>query len=178
MVSVVSPARAYEPKDLGQVETMVRSGYADVAQLPTATFAELSARGENFLVLDVRSMEEFRVSRIAGAIRVDPGMWSSAFLARYGEQAKGRRVVFYCSVGVRSSRLAGRVQDALIERGAAGVYNLVGGIFRWHNERRSLVDDVGPTPLVHPYDSTWGGLVERQALTAVAPQAANAEQRP
>lgn len=172
----ISPATAYEPGDLGKVETLVRSGYADVAQLPPQMLADLMARDDALLIFDVRDEEEFRVSHLPGAIRVDPGSWSQTFVNRYGQSVQGKRVVFYCSVGIRSSRLAGRVQEALFERGAAGVYNLSGGLFRWHNEGRHLVDERGPTPLIHPYDSHWGGLIERQDLTATAPRAAQAEQ--
>lgn len=168
-------AGGYQPADLSKVEAMVRSGYADVAQLPADKLAELIARGEELLILDVREEEEFRVSHIAGAVRVDPGIWSWRLHAQLGEAAKGKRVVFYCSVGVRSSKLAGRVQDGLMAAGATGVYNLVGGIFRWHNEQRPLVDDKGGTALVHPYDSNWGGLLLRQELTATAPRSARME---
>lgn len=173
-LAAAAPVMAYEPGDLAKVEAMVRAGYADVAQLPTELFAELTERGERLLVFDVREEEEFRVSHLPGAIRVDPGTWSWTFLRDHAEAAKGKRLVFYCSVGVRSSRLAGRVQDALMERGASGVYNLAGGLFRWHNEGRALVDETGPTPLIHPYDAHWGGLIERRQLTATSPRAAQA----
>lgn len=169
-------AGGYQPGDLAKVEGMVRSGYADVAQLPAEKLAELVGRGDSLLILDVREEEEHRVSHIAGAIRVDPGIWSSTFLSRLGQVAKGKKVVLYCSVGVRSSKLAGRVQEGLMAAGATGVYNLAGGIFRWHNEQRSLVDDKGPTPLVHPYDANWGGLLLRQEHAATAPRSAQMEE--
>jgi rhodanese-related sulfurtransferase len=171
------PAEAggYQPGDLAKVEAMVRTGYADVAQLPAEKLAELVARGDDLLILDVREEEEYRVSHIAGAIQVDPGIWSWPFLSRFGAAAKGKKVVVYCSVGVRSSKLAGRVQEGLSAAGATGVYNLVGGIFRWHNDQRPLVDDKGATALVHPYDANWGGLLLRQEHATTAPRSARME---
>lgn len=173
-----SPAGAegYQPADLTKVEAMVRAGYADVAQLSPDKLAELMARGEEMLIVDVREEEEHRVSHLAGAVRVDPVIWTWRFQSRLSEAAKGKRVVLYCSVGVRSSKLAGRVQNGLMAAGATGVYNLVGGIFRWHNEQRPLIDEKGPTALVHPYDSNWGGLLMRQELTATAPRSARMEE--
>ena len=73
-------------------------------------------------------------------------------------------MVIYCSVGVRSSRLAEHVVDAVREAGARDVYNLAGGIFAWHNRGYQLVDGSGPTAFVHPYDETWGRLVARRQL--------------
>lgn len=164
------PAVAYEAGDLPKVEAWVRQGYADVAHLTAEDLARRLASGEQVVLFDVREPEEFAVSHITNAIRVDPSVWSWPFLRQHAASSKGKTVVFYCSVGVRSSKLAGRVQNALLEAGAVGVYNLQGGIFRWHNERRGLVDAAGDTQRVHPYDSDWGRLVERQDLVAAEPR--------
>lgn len=163
-------ANAYEAGDLPKVEEWVRSGYADVAHLSPVELASLIGKEKPVLLFDVREAEEFAVSHIPGAVRVDPGVWTNSFVTSFGGGVAGRTVVFYCSVGVRSSKLAGRVQTALKERGAEAVYNLEGGVFRWHNERRSLADAGGSTERVHPYDSSWGKLVDRQSLLAREPQ--------
>ena len=102
-------------------------------------------------------------------MRVDPGIWRSSFVRRFAGTAKGRTVVFYCSVGVRSSRLAARVQKALREHGATAVEIVDGGIFAWHAERRPLRDAKGETAFVHPYDRHWGKLVARRDLTRTRP---------
>ncbi len=115
----------------------------------------------NYLVLDVREKDEYAVSHIPGARRVDPGIWHGPFMNRFGKLAKGKTVIFYCSVGERSSKLAKYVQDALKKNGTSKIYNLRGGIFAWHNEKRPLVSGKGPTDLVHPYDSYWGQLLKR-----------------
>ena len=58
------------------------------------------------------------------------------------------------------------VRAELMKRGAVAVDNLKGGIFAWHNQQRPLVSGQGqPTPYVHPFDSSWGKLVDRQSLT-------------
>ena len=100
---------------------------------------------------------------------MDPGIWQRTFLKRHGEAVKGKTVVFYCSVGVRSSKLAAKLQKALAARGAKAVYNLQAGIFNWHNERRPLTTGSAPTSFVHPFDDHWGQLVERRDLLRYRP---------
>lgn len=156
-------------RELSDVEHMVRNVYADVAQLPSSRLGDIKDDKHDVVVIDVRESEEFGVSHLDGAIRVDPDIWTSSFVSRFGKEAAGKTFVFYCSVGVRSSKLAGRVQSKLKELGAAGVYNLEGGIFRWHNENRQLVDGSGETQFVHKYDDSWGRLVARQDLAVTQP---------
>jgi rhodanese-related sulfurtransferase len=122
------------------------------------------------LVFDVREEVEFGVSHIPGAIHVAPDSSPAAFLERYGDAAKGKIVVFFCSVGMRSSALAARVAEGLKVRGATAVDDLAGGIFAWHNQGRAIVDEIGPTDFVHPYDATWGRLLSRQDLLRTVPR--------
>ena len=157
------------PPTLKQVELDVTRTFADVAHWPVEEFAKknLSNKG-GILLFDVRSHDEYRVSRIAGAERVDPSMTAEAFLESHGQAVQGKTVVFYCSVGVRSSRLARRVQQGLKSAGANVVYNLIGGVFRWHNDDRPLVNDSGGTSKVHGFDKYWRLLLERQELTVLS----------
>ena len=87
------------------------------------------------------------------------------------QDLKGKTVVFYCSVGVRSSALAESVKADLLAAGTKEVVNLEGGIFGWHNQSRPLVDKSGPTTFVHPYNAYWGRLLTRPELarTSVHP---------
>jgi rhodanese-related sulfurtransferase len=122
------------------------------------------------VVFDVRTPQEYAVSHLPGAIHVDPGMSARDFLEQYGGEIKGKTAVFYCSVGVRSSRLAEKVDEGLKRRGATAVDDLAGGVFAWHGEGRPLVDAKGPTDFVHPYDATWGRLLARPELARTAPR--------
>ena len=158
-----------EPFTLEAVRAQVRSDFSQVQQLSTDDLGRAMAGKGNILVLDVREENEFAVSRIDGAQRVDPGIWRWQFMNRFGDKVRGKTVVFYCSVGVRSSKLAANVQAALKEQGAKAIYNLDGGVFAWHNEARALVSGKGATKFVHPFDGTWGKLVKRQGLVKFAP---------
>ena len=61
------------------------------------------------------------------------------------------------------------LSDARVYAGAQAVYNLDGGIFAWHNERRALTNAAGATDYVHPFDDYWGRLLERRDLIRTVP---------
>ena len=140
---------------LPEIQTQIEAAMPAVEHV---TAAELDGMDDP-LLFDVRSEAEFAVSRLPGAVRVDPDMDADAFLAAHGQAAAGRTLVFYCSVGWRSSGLADRVGPALAEAGGRAV-NLRGGAFGWVNEGRMLSGPDGPTGRVHAYDRVWGRLIE------------------
>lgn len=88
------------------------------------------------------------------------------------------KLVCYCSVGYRSSKLATRLQTLLHRQSdemaspLAGsnqspaktdvqVFNLEGSLFQWANENRPLISETGErTRFVHPYSAVWGRLVD------------------
>ncbi len=118
------------------------------------------------LIFDIRKTDEYNVSHIAGAILVSPKMSANGFLEKYNDAAKGKTVIFYCSVGQRSSIFAKRVQDGLKNSGTAAVFNLKGGLFDWHNENLPLVTTSNePTEYIHPYNKFWGRMVNQKSKT-------------
>lgn len=135
--------------------------WPQIAHIAPAELASLDAQA---VLFDVREEAEYQVSHLPGAIHISPDSAPAEFLERFGDSVKGKTVVFYCSVGMRSSRLAAQVADGLKARGAKAVGDLAGGIFAWHNEGRALVDAAGPTPFAHPYDASWGRLLTHQDL--------------
>ncbi|MDX1717237.1 MAG: rhodanese-like domain-containing protein [Anderseniella sp.] len=165
-LAVTGPAQGFT---LDEVEKDVSADYPSVRHVLPKSVPMAQSSSREVLLLDVREEDEFAVSHLPGAIRVDPDMSPEDFMAKFGGMAAGKQVVFYCSVGVRSSQMAERVGARLSTAGARGVANLSGGIFRWHNERRGLVSRQGPTDLVHPYNRKWGALVARQPQISYTP---------
>ncbi len=104
------------------------------------------------VLLDARSREEFEVSSLAGARRVDP----DAEAADLDDLSDRARIVVYCSVGYRSAAVASRLRRAGFEQ----VYNLEGGIFEWANQGRPVYRGQEPVEEVHPYDRAWGRLLD------------------
>jgi len=163
---------------LATIEAVIGKKYPKLAHISPAEYGNLRGRRghDKVLLLDVREPSEFAVSHLAGARRVDPDASLESILATTGMVA-GKSIIFYCSVGARSSELGHRVQERLIGLGANSVANLSGGIFRWHNDERLLVNGRGSTNLVHGYSAYWGQLIRRKELIAVDPPAAKAGER-
>ncbi|MFK8053422.1 MAG: rhodanese-like domain-containing protein [Woeseiaceae bacterium] len=141
----------------------IESDYESVEHIGADALDELAQ--DRLIVFDVREPDEFRVSHLEGAIRIDPDISADAFVEQYGDFLANRTTVFYCSVGRRSSILAERLDHVIESQGAVASYNLVGGIFRWRNDQRPLVNASGVTDAVHPYNRFWGRLIEdKQAI--------------
>lgn len=151
-----------EPLALEKLMQSIRQDYSSISHMTAGDLVKRLGDRTDVLLFDVREKIEYEVSHLDGAIRVDPGIWTSSFIKNYAKQTKGKTVVFYCSVGVRSSRLASRVKKQLMKAGAKDVHNLEGGIFYWHGSEFNLVNAEGKTDFVHPFNPYWGQLVRRR----------------
>ena len=131
----------------------VRKRFPQVPQLSTDELAARMASGEQIVLLDVRRPDEYAVSHLPGAVRVDPG---AAPKLPPGVDPD-LPVVAYCSIGWRSSKwvegLRGQGVDAM---------NLEGSIFQWVAEDRTVVRGETVVDVVHPYSRMWGWLVESE----------------
>ncbi len=104
---------------------------------------------KNYLILDAREENEFKVSHIEGAKHIGYDKFSIKAL---DEVDKERAIVVYCSIGYRSEKIGEKLQEA----GFKNVYNLYGSIFEWANQGLPLVDDKGEkTNKVHTYNRKW-----------------------
>ena len=137
------------------IKELVRKRFPEVQQLPTQELVAWLADTHRPppVILDVRQAEEFGVSHLAGARRIDPDAKADAIKAT---TATNQPLVVYCSVGYRSSELARR----LMKSGVTNVFNLEGSIFQWANEGRALTGTNGPATTVHPYSERWGALLK------------------
>lgn len=157
---------------LSGLESVVRLTYPDIDHVEPPAVAV-----SQIVLADVREADEYIVSRIPGAVRIDPESSIDAVLQAVGD-VSGKQVVFYCSVGLRSSTLARRVRARLRQAGAVKVANLSGGLFRWHNEDRALVNGLGETDLVHKFSDYWGQLIRRQSKAVLPPTGSASAQGP
>lgn len=137
----------------------------DFTQVPHISAQKLSEMDEaHYVIFDVREADEFAVSHLKNAVRLDPDISAKDFYSQYGEPFSGKTIILYCSVGVRSARLAKRLLGYPYENHTAPIYNLENGIFGWHNEGRPLAAQSRPTDFVHPYNRYWGSMVNRKDL--------------
>lgn len=150
--------------DLNDVHSSIESRYSEVKHISAAELRQRST--DNLIIFDTRQPEEFTVSHIKGALQIDPAISVSDFISNYGALIGDKDVVFYCSVGERSSRVAARLQSRL----SSPVYNLEKGVFGWHNARLPLLSQSQSTDYIHPYDDEWGRLVARQDKVRYEPE--------
>lgn len=160
-LAVPQAARAETPAALTQTMADVKAKWPGLNHAPAAEVQTLIDNGQAVL-FDVRSKEEFDTSHIPGAVLVDPAISRDAFVEKFAAAIKGKTPVFYCAVGVRSSKLAERVgAQTLSALGAAApLVTMAGGIFAWNWESRPLVNAKGATDQVHGYDASWGRLAK------------------
>lgn len=163
-----SEANQFTPR---AIEEQVDRDYPKVKQLSICDLDKLLEQGKPVRLLDVRSVAEYTVSHLAGAVRVEPlsrldrtSYWPTR------SDCANNYIVLYCSVGVRSSMMGQHFQKEFARLGALQVYNLRGGIFGWHNERRPLVNISGRTDYVHPYDEKYRNLILRERLVSYTPR--------
>ncbi|HTM57000.1 MAG TPA: molybdopterin-synthase adenylyltransferase MoeB [Candidatus Udaeobacter sp.] len=84
------------------------------------------ARGEDFVLVDVREPHEYRLARIDGAVLIPLG----ALPERVAELDRGRDIVLHCHHGVRSMRALEFLRGA----GFTRLKSLRGGIEAWSRE--------------------------------------------
>lgn len=81
---------------------------------------EKMQKGEDFIVLDVRTPEQYKAKHIKGAINIPLEMLHE----KMNELSREKQIIVYCNSGV-SSNIA---QNILQQNGFRKVYNLSGGI--------------------------------------------------
>jgi rhodanese-related sulfurtransferase len=145
-------ARPCAGGDLTTARAWVAQRYPDQPRISCASWAVLSSASGQLLV-DVRSAAEWRVAHLPGAWRCEDPQNVLAEAQRRG----ANRIIVYCSVGVRSSRLAATLRLSAVQ---TELVDLDGGIFTWATLGLPLVDaDGAAVTRVHPYDQCWGRLL-------------------
>ena len=164
--AVDAPSSATSETSLDAYHSVIQRDYEGVRHIEVGELARLLQTSDTFLLFDVRTVEEYAVSRIPGAARIDPDISLDEFAERFAHLTAGKTLIFYCSIGVRSTALAMDVQSIASALGVdeTAIVNLKGGIFAWHNQERPLVSAEGATEFVHPYNARWGKLLRRQGL--------------
>ncbi len=105
---------------------------------------------KKIVLLDAREKNEFQISHIKKAISVGYKKFS---LNKMNKMNKKSLIIVYCSVGVRSSKIAKK----LIKNGYKRVYNLYGGIFKWVNNGNPVYNiKQKKTKKIHAFDKNWG----------------------
>jgi rhodanese-related sulfurtransferase len=100
-------------------------GYPNLSPAETRDMIAKRSGDPDFVLLDVRTREEFDAERIAGAVIVD--YRSPSFREQVAKLDRGKSYVVYCRTGHRTS---GAVK-VMRELGIPNVYVFSGGITKW-----------------------------------------------
>ena len=163
---VIAGAALYahnRPADLNALHQGIISDYSQVSHISAEAFDRHNT--DDIILLDIREADEFAISHIAGARRIDPEISTENLLTLLPKDLTDKTIIVYCSVGRRSTALAARAQTHLLAKGASDIVNLEGGIFGWHNEQRPLTSASGSTDYIHPYNEYWSGWLKRKDKT-------------
>ena len=141
-----------------QVDWLLAHRFADIESISTDQLEKLlldarqNPRATKPVLLDIRSAEEFAVSRIPGARHMPPDTVVDFAERELASLDRSQLIVVYCAVGMRSAAAARDLKFL----GFTQVKNLRGSLFQWANEGRALE---GATA-VHPYNDYWGQLLQ------------------
>ncbi len=86
---------------------------------------EQNAANPSFVVLDVRTADEFASGHIAGAINVD--YYATDFKDQLGKLDKSKGYLVYCRTGARSAQAV----QIMLAGGFQKLWNMTGGITAW-----------------------------------------------
>ncbi len=132
------------------IDTFISEKYPQVKHISTEELYTLFSNGGTIYLFDIRTSEEFAVSHLHGAVRVEK--------AEEVGLSRDTFIIAYCSVGVRSAAF---VRD-LQQQGYQQAYNLRGSLFEWANKGYPLELDGKSVHKVHPYNSRWGLFLEKE----------------
>jgi rhodanese-related sulfurtransferase len=91
----------------------------------------------NFIILDVRTPQEYQQSHIKNAVNIDYN--SENFENLLNELDKNKTVLVYCQSGNRSSIAA----NVMINIGFSDIYNMLGGISAWISAGYPVISSTG-----------------------------------
>lgn len=165
MLLLVAPLSVVPAGGSGEtLENRLDSLYQDVLQVvqPEEVHQMISggAIPEEAFLLDVRSREEWDVSRLPEA---DLVAFDGFDLAHVDHIPRDARIILYCAVGRRS----GSVGEELRSAGYTDVWDMYGGILLWAERGLPLIDAEGPTRRVHGRRRWYGGQITNSEVEVV-----------
>ena len=132
---------------------------AMLQELLTHDVNEISVRDiktdKSIYFIDTRSLDEYNVSHIKGAIWCGYSNFNTKCLKNISKKSN---IIVYCSVGYRSEKITEKLQ----KYGYTNTLNLYGGIFEWVNENHEIVDNSNlATTKIHAFNQDWGKWLSR-----------------
>ncbi len=97
----------------------------DITPKEAFTLIKNNRHNSSFVILDVRTPQEFREERLSGAINLD--YYSRTFRNDLNKLDKDKTYLIYCYSGMRSGATLNLMKKSRFKE----VYNISGGILAW-----------------------------------------------
>lgn len=125
---------------------------------------QANATNPDFVVMDVRTPNEYNPDHLEGAINRDYN--SPDFNNRIDSLPRNKMYLLYCSGGSRSMNTF----NLMISMGFTELVDMLGGIYAWENESLPTTPDFAPLQMavsdtVVPNDTVYTGMVDTIHLT-------------
>lgn len=132
---------AYAQECIGQPIIKPKGGptIKTIEPKPAFEFIQKNRRNSNFVVLDIRTPQEFQDGHIEGAINID--YRSPTFGTDLDRLEKTKTYFVYCRIGRRSGDAIG----IMIRKGFTSIYRTPGDIVAWRAAGLPLVKGVKST---------------------------------
>ena len=105
----------------------------DVSPVDAAKLIQSNGNNPGFMILDVRTAEEYASGHLAGAKNID--YQSDDFDTKISQLDKNRNYLVYCRSGHRSSGAVKLMKD----KGFTSLSNLKGGLNAWMEANQNVV---------------------------------------
>ena len=105
----------------------------DITPQEAFTSIQNNQNNPDFVIIDVRTPEEFGAEHIENATNID--FYSEAFRNELNKLDKDKTYLIYCKVGGRS----GSALDIMAELNFKEAYNILGGINLWKAEGLPII---------------------------------------
>ncbi len=100
----------------------------DISTQEAYDMIQQNQNNPDFIIIDVRTPEEFAEGHIADAVNID--FYSDMLASELSVMNKDKTYLIYCRSGGRS----GSTLDIMEDEGFLEVYNMVGGMIAWQEE--------------------------------------------
>lgn len=104
-----------------------------LSALEASELIKKNSGNTQFVILDVRTSNEFKQGHLAGAVKLD--YYQPNFRKSLQELDKSKTYLIYCTTGYRSSRTIKMIETM----GFSAIYHLQLGIVEWYSQKLPLV---------------------------------------
>jgi len=122
--------------------TEEETGISEIIQISAEEVYVIITDEKDFLILDVRTIEEYSEGHIEGSKLIPVSELGS----RLNELPQDKPIIVYCRSGNRSNTAA----NILIENGFKKIYDMGGGILEWKKNSFPLAVEEEPTSEIIP----------------------------